>query len=67
MASVDFHSGLTGSDFRGNLLIQHSRNHESHNFPLSRSQRLITVPQTVDFRLLFARGAIPLEGLLNCV
>src|SRR4029077_5916733 len=67
VASVDFYCGLAGSNFRGNLLIEPSGNHQSHYLPLSRSQSVIALLQIVDLALLFLRGVVPLERLLNCI
>jgi hypothetical protein len=60
VASVDFYGCLAGSNFRGNLLLEHSGNDESHNLPLSRSQIL-------DLDLPFLRTAVMLETVLNRV
>ena len=55
--SVDFYCGLAGSDFVGNLLIEHSGDHESHDLSFPRGQCVIALLQIVDLGLLFSRGA----------
>jgi hypothetical protein len=48
VTSVDFYCGLAGSDFVGDLLIEHSADYESHNLPLSRGQCPIALLQIVE-------------------
>src|SRR4029077_14430784 len=67
VAPVDFYTGLPGSDFGRNLLIEHSGDHKSHNLTLSCGQCVIALLQVVDLGLSFSSGAVTLEGLVNCV
>src|SRR4029077_187009 len=64
---MDFYCGFAGSNFRSNLLVEHSRDHQSHYLPLSHSQSVIAPLQIVDLDLFFLLDAITLERLLNCV
>src|SRR4029077_4243719 len=64
---MDFYCCLAGSEFVGDLLIEQSGNHESHNLPLSCGQIVIAFLQFVHLGLLLSRGAVTLEGLLNRV
>ena len=67
VASVDFYCRLTGSDFVGDLLIEHSANYQTHDLPLSRGQFLIALLQIVDCGLFCYRSGVTLEGQMNCV
>ena len=67
ISDVDFYCGFAGSNFRSNLLVEHSRDHQGHYLPLSHSQSVIAPLQIVDLGLFFLRDAVTLEGLLNCV
>src|SRR4029077_1956579 len=64
---MDFYCGFAGSNFRSNLLVEHSRDHQGHYLPLSHGQSVIAPLQIVDLGLFFLRDAITLERLLNCV
>src|SRR4029077_1810780 len=58
---------LAGSDFGGNLLIEKSGDHKSHDLALTRGQSVIASLQVVDLGLSFSVSAVALQGLLNCV
>src|SRR5579859_4354870 len=64
---MDFYSGLAGSDFRSNLLVEQSRNNESHDLSFSRGQGLVALLHIENLGLLFSRRTVTLESLLNCV
>ena len=67
VASVDFYCGFAGSNFRGNLLIEHPGDHQNHYLLLSRGQCAIAIHRSADLGLLLLGDAVTLEGLLNCV
>ena len=65
MAAMDLYGSFAGPEFRGNLLVKHPGNHEVHDLALSCRQFAVALLQLVNLSLLFPRGAVTVEGVLN--
>lgn len=56
---------FAGSEIGGYLFVKHSRHDHPHNFPLPRSQRLVTASQVNKMRLRLANRGVSNQSLLN--
>src|SRR6202034_689964 len=62
---VDFHCSFTGPEFRWNLLVEHPRDDQTHDFMLAGAQRAIALPQFSELLLLFADFSVMPERAMN--
>src|SRR6266404_4937234 len=62
VGAMKFDRSLGGGEFAGHLFIQQSGCNQSHHFALTGGELSITLAQFSDFRSLFARGSVPLDG-----
>src|SRR5271165_4111515 len=65
MPALDFYCGFTGTQFRGNLLVEQPGNHQTHDFTLAYAKPGIALLQFSQLLLLFAEYAVTAERALN--
>src|SRR5580692_7524895 len=64
---MDLHGDLAGSEIKGYLLIEHARNHQTHDLALARSKRLVSFSQFSELTLLLARCPVALQSQMDSV
>src|SRR5580658_5494999 len=62
---MDLHGDFAGSELKRYLLIEHARNHQSHNFALAWGERFVVLSQLAKFALLLTRYPIAIQSLMN--
>ena len=67
VTAMKLDSFLSGSQFRGDLFIEHSRNDTRRHFALTRRKQFVTRTQTRQLSLQVARSAIAPNRLLDGV
>jgi hypothetical protein len=67
VTAMKLDSFLSGSQFRGDLFIEHSRNDTRRHFALTRRKQFVTRTQTRQLSLEVTRSAIAPNRLLNGV
>src|SRR6266566_4001642 len=64
---MDLHSDFTGPKVISDLLIEHARNHQSHDLALAWGERLVAFSQSAELTLLLAGETIVVQSLVDCV
>src|ERR1017187_333176 len=65
VAAVDFNSDFAGSELRSYLLIEHARDHQSHDLALAWGQQFVALPQFGKLTLLLMYRPGPIQSLIN--
>src|SRR5580700_773042 len=64
---MDLHSDFAGSEIKSHLLIEHARNHQTHDLALACRKRLVPLLQFGELTLLLARCPIALQSLMDSI
>src|SRR5579863_1473263 len=67
MAAMDLYRRLAGADFGGNMFVEHARDYQGHNLPLTCGQCVVALVQIIGLGLLLSCLAVSLQSLLNRV
>src|SRR5207253_837408 len=59
------HSDFTGPKVISDLLIEHARNHQSHDLALACRQRFVAVSQLAKVTLLLTRHTVSVQSLVD--
>src|SRR5258707_11335577 len=67
VAAMNLDGDLADPELKSDLLIEHTRNHQAHDFALARAQGLVTFSQPGIVTLLAAPDSVAIQSLLDCV
>src|SRR5580700_737308 len=64
---MDLHGDLAGSEIKGYLLIEHARNHQTHDLALACSKRVVSFSQFGELTVLLASCPVALQSQMDSV
>jgi hypothetical protein len=64
---MNLYSVFAGSEFRGDLFVEHSRRHQFHHFSLAGGQRPVAAAHFAYLPAFVTHRLVPVERLLNGV
>src|SRR5260370_7959945 len=64
---MDLHGDFTGPKVISDLLIEHARDHQSHDLALAWGEQLVALSQPAELTLLLAGDTIAVQSLVHCV
>src|ERR1700688_2161756 len=62
---MDLHRDFADSQRKRYLLVQHTRDHQTHDLPLTVTQRLVAFSQLREVTPLTARHAVAIQSLVD--
>src|SRR5438477_5429388 len=65
LSAMNFNGDFAGPKFGSNLLIEHSPNHQLHDFVLALRQRVVAALHSSNLRSLLPTGGVACQSLLN--
>src|SRR5882757_7516631 len=65
LAAMNLHGDLADPELKSYLLIEHTRNHQAHDFALARAQGLVAFSQSGKVTLLAAPRAVAIQSLMD--
>src|SRR5258708_24423828 len=65
--ALDLNRDFTGSELKSYLLIEHARNHHTHDLALAWGEQLVALSQHSQFALLLADYPVAIQSLDNRV